>query len=267
LRVWSCKFWESRGSRKTSASARAHLINRPRVVPTSASLTSITAPSFLRPCDLLVLFAACQNCRPRRRTAGHIIISILDHRAFHHPTIALPPLSPRRRPLRRHRPLLRMRRLQQDVRSSRPTLCSHVANSRPDVVRYRIRGSFPAVALSARLYPPHGRSFTLKTSDVEYGPTTAHSSRTQEQGTIACCDFQSPYRRSLAPSIVPPTGMVHTQANTSHTKPKTSRINDIGRMFDNVLLLGGSRLEEHIHTAKPATARHPCLQPLNTDFH
>jgi hypothetical protein len=83
--VFGCLELEVLGTQrfaKTSGSVRAHLINRPRVVPTSASPTSITAPSCRRPCCLLVLLHACENCRPHPRTAATILVSILDHRAF-----------------------------------------------------------------------------------------------------------------------------------------------------------------------------------------
>jgi hypothetical protein len=69
------------------------------------------------------------------------------------PLSTLPPAGTKWGLLCRTGVLLHMRRPQQNVQHSRLAHCSHVANFYSGVVRYRVRGSFPTVALSARQYP------------------------------------------------------------------------------------------------------------------
>jgi hypothetical protein len=180
--VFGClelEVWESRGSRKTSVSARAHLSNRPPSRPHLRFAHEYHGTQLATP-----LLLACALSRMRR------LSPVISHGCKCRGSY----FGPSRLPLPRSPPPNAvtgrglLRRCQQSVQCFRSAHCSYVANFYPGLVRYQIRGSFPAVALSARLYPPapeprlHPRDSRRRKSVYSSTPPLPGM---QEQGTGA----------------------------------------------------------------------------------
>jgi hypothetical protein len=192
LAVWSWKFWESRGSRKTSGSARAHLINRPPSHPHlrfahECHGTQLATPSLL----------ACALSRMRKLSpvASHRC----NYRGSDFRPLRLPPPRPLppdavtgRGLLRRHETSLRVRRLQQSVQCSRRAHHSCVANFFPGLVRYHFEGpSRRSLFRHACTRPPPGRAFTTRCRTSEFGlqqhTPPGCKSKERQHTNASCC--------------------------------------------------------------------------------
>jgi hypothetical protein len=123
-----------------------------------------------------------------------------------------------------------VRRPQQMVQCSRRVHRSCVANFRPGLVRYRIRGSFPAVALSARLYPPvparclHPRD--SKRRNLAHSRALLQDAREGKESKLG---FVLRCRRSFAPSYPRRHGTFRS-IRATHAKP-TSRAHQKGQVL------------------------------------